>query len=670
MTRMAGALSGSRVRTGAVASLIRCGVLALLCAAGSNGQEAPMRAYPASIYPPSANQIARTSEVPFTETAETRRYGFDVPFPNVARKTFAVDDFGAKADGVTDCTAAFYAALAAAKASRGPAEIVFRESGRYLFLPSPVLGSSDMAILDVMGVSDLLIRGQGHGTVLMMGDPALGGLLISYCNTVKIQDFAIDYNILPFTQGTVTELDAEKGTFTLRLHEGYPTPAQIAAAIPGNHAGYSIARAGDGKYKWPGIGALWLKSSQPGAGRDWHFEADPKALAGYLAKGTEFIYVGRRIAQTALGAANVRAFYLQNVVIHASPTCGFGVTNVDGLNIDGYADTIPAGSDRLLASNADGIYYQGVRGGLTVRNSYFNGQGDDCMNLHCPALAGLNVTVVSDREIVIKADLDLRAGDKLQIMDPTTARLKGLATVTSVTRAPDRSSVRCTFAVPLTTLGYDPKVDFIYPTALAVPNFKIVHNYFGQNRSRCLLIGALGGLIEANTGENAEGYGVRFEYGGTAWHEGVHAQDIIIRRNIFRNVTGFGLAPTIEGGDGTKSRNYRNITIEDNQFINPRKMAVLMANCDGLRIIRNTVTTEPGRRNTWNHPQWYPVDCSIYLDNCSGALVDGLRIRDPNLKEAVVYIGKTCDPGAKGVEIHDITADVPAGVPLVKDARQ
>ena len=651
------------------ASLPLWAALALLCAASAGAQESPTRSYPASIYPPAANQIARTSEVPFTETAETRKYGFDVPFPNVARKTLAVDDFGAKADGVTDCTVAFYETLAAAKACGGPAEIAFRESGRYLFLPHRDRGSDDLAILNVKGAKNLRIRGQGHGTVLMMGDPALGGLSIADSDTVKVQDFAIDYNMLPFTQGTVTELDGEKGTFTLRLHEGYPTPAQIAAAVPGNHAGYSIARAGDGKYKWPGIGALWLKSSQPGEGRDWHFEADPKALAGYLAKGTEFIYVGRRIAQTALGVANVHAFYLQNVAIHASPTCGFGLSNVDGLNIDGYADTIPAGSDRLLASNADGIYYQGVRGGLTVKNSYFNGQGDDCMNLHCPALAGQHVTVVNDREIVIKADLDVRAGDKLQIMDPTTARLKGLVTVTSVTRAPDHSSVRCAFAVSLATLGYDPKVDFIYPVALAVPNFKIVHNYFGQNRSRCLLIGSTGGLIEANTGENAEGYGVRFEYGGTTWHEGVHAQNIIIRRNVFRNVTGFGLAPTIEGGDGSNSRNYRNITIEDNQFINPRKMAIGMANCEGLRILGNTISTEAGRRNTWNHPQWYPVDCSIYLYNCTGVLVDKVKIRDPNLKEAVVYINKACDPGNKGVEVRGVEAEIPAGVPVVKDAR-
>jgi len=130
-----------------------------------------------------------------------------------------------------------------------------------------------------------------------------------------------------------------------------------------------------------------------------------------------------------------------------------------------------------------------------------------------------------------------------------------------------------------------------------------------------------------------------------------------------------GLAPTIEGGDGSRFRNYRNITVQDNQFINPRKMVVMLGNCEGVRIVGNTVASEPGRRNTWNHPQWYPVDCSIYLDNCTRAVVEKLRIRDRDLKECVVYISNTCDPGTRGVDVRGIAADIAAGVPIVKDAR-
>jgi hypothetical protein len=98
-------------------------------------------------------------------------------------------------------------------------------------------------------------------------------------------------------------------------------------------------------------------------------------------------------------------------------------------------------------------------------------------------------------------------------------------------------------------------------------------------------------------------------------------------------------------------------------------MAIAAAGCLGLKITGNTVTTEKGRRNTWNHPQWYPVDCSVYLKNCTGVLVDRFTLQDPNVTEAGIYLDKTCDPGTQGVTIGEVTAQVPEGIPPVKDAR-
>lgn len=618
-------------------------------------------------YGPRSSQIARASEAPFVETEESRRYGFDVPFPAGPRRAFRVEDYGGRPDGQTDCTPAFYQALAAAKSCGQPAEVVFGGRGRYRLVPHPELGSDDMAVLNVREADNLVIRGQGHETVLLVTDPALGGLNIRRSQVVMVRDLALDYDPLPFTQGQVVALDQPAGTFVLRLTPGYPTPAEINARIPGTHGGYRLAAAGP--YKWPSITPLMPRGIERTAEGDWRFQAAPAALQGYLRVGDEFIYVGRRIAQVALGAMDTRGFYVQHVAVHASPTCGLVLMNADGVNIAGYADTIPEGSGRLLASNADGLYVHGARGGLTVRDSYFMGQGDDCINLHCPGFRGAQVTVHSDTELTLQGPVDVRPGDPLELMDPASGIIRGQVTVSAATRAPDGQSVRCQLRETLSSRGFVAATDFVFPAALAAPRFKLVHNYFGQNRSRCLLIQARDGLIAGNTAENAEGYGVILSYGGTVWREGVVPARVTIRDNVFRNVTGVGLAGAVEIGDGTPQRNFHDITIAGNRFYNTRKMAVTAAGCVGLTLSDNEVATEPQRRNIWNHPEWYPVDCSVYLRNCAGVLLDGFRLRDPNVTAAGIYVDKTCDPGPAGVTLRGVDCALPEGVPAIMDQR-
>ena len=634
----------------------------------ANAETGKPTTYPAAIYPTPSRLSLRQSEVSFTEDDNSRRFGFDKPFPADARKTFRVDDYGAKPNGTTDCTPAFYDALAAAIAFGGPSEILFASPGRYYFRPNPARGSDEYNILNVRHATNLLIRGQGPGTVLLSGDPALGLLTIAQSNTVMIRDFAIDYSPLPFTQGTI--ISVKDGGFTLRIHDGYPTPDAMEAAIPGQHSGFKVLQAGNGAYKWLPIGGVLIKSTQQVEGPNWRFKTDPPTLADSLSPGEEFVYVGRRIGEQALSVRWVRGFYLKDVAVHASPTCGFGIGNVDGCLIDGYADCVPAGSTRLLASNADGIWNGGVRGGFTIKNSYFMGQGDDCINLHCPAIYSSHVTTSKDdaTQIVFGCDLMLQPGDRLEVMNPSTNQYKGEVTITAADVDIDGRKTRCRLSAPLASIGYDPKTDYVYPVALAVPSFKIVHNYFGQNRSRALIIQARGGLIQGNTFENADGYGVILGYGGSAWPEGVIPANVTIRDNVFRNVTGTNMTTTIEA-TGTSGRYLRNLVVENNRFINPRKIVLAANGCSGVKFIGNKVSTAHGLRNTWNHPQWYTVDCSISLWDCTGVVVDRFDIQDPDLKECVIYVNKECDAGKAGVVVTGVKAKTSAGVPIMKDDR-
>ena len=67
---------------------------------------------------------------------------------------------------------------------------------------------------------DLTIRG-GKNTMLI--SDRLGPLFfLNGCKNVTLKDFSVDYDPLPFTQGTVTKIDRTKNCITFKLHKGYP----------------------------------------------------------------------------------------------------------------------------------------------------------------------------------------------------------------------------------------------------------------------------------------------------------------------------------------------------------------------------------------------------------------------------------------------------------------
>ncbi len=154
-----------------------------------------------------------------------------------------VRDFGAKGDGSTDDAGAIARAIQAGIA-KGQGATVFFPQGRYLLrntqraqikTPYPAAaGISDAyaqrdAHVLVQGARDLTLLGE-PGTVLLMTSYSAAGVLLERCADVTVGQLAIDYDPLPFTQGTVVALDPSAGTFDLTFtSEGIPFGLSAAA---------------------------------------------------------------------------------------------------------------------------------------------------------------------------------------------------------------------------------------------------------------------------------------------------------------------------------------------------------------------------------------------------------------------------------------------------------
>jgi len=136
-----------------------------------------------------------------------------------APRVFHVRDFGAVADGETESGAAIRTAIQAA-IKAGPGTEVTLDAGTYRVKP---LAPRD-ACLSIHGATNQVVRGAGRSTQIVITDPAAGGFSIGLGQQVTVRDLTVDYDPLPFCQGTIRAVDTEAGYFDLEVEPGYPTP--------------------------------------------------------------------------------------------------------------------------------------------------------------------------------------------------------------------------------------------------------------------------------------------------------------------------------------------------------------------------------------------------------------------------------------------------------------
>ncbi len=146
---------------------------------------------------------------------------------------FNVSTFGAVGDGVHDDGPALRKAVAAA-IQAGPGSRVQLESKTYRLKENP---GSDYQI-ELANVKGITI--EGHGAHLI-NTPTNNLIRLHRCEDVTVRGLVIDYDPLPFTQGTIVKVNAAQGTFDLALHKDFPLPPADA---------WVKQRLGQGGWQW------------------------------------------------------------------------------------------------------------------------------------------------------------------------------------------------------------------------------------------------------------------------------------------------------------------------------------------------------------------------------------------------------------------------------------
>lgn len=446
------------------------------------------------------------------------------------------------------------------------------------------------------------------------------------CRDLVISNVAIDYDPLPFTQGTVTALDATGKTIDVQTDAGYPRDDAFAARLA--HAGFGVIDRDAESFAVGGRYAL-----KPVAARslpDGILRVEMAWGTNQLGPGQRPLAVGDVVRLVAFGPVAVvvrqsEAVSFSQCRLHAAPRFGMvfiggaGGTVLDRVQLVPGPPPVGADRPRLVSTNADGTHFNSVVRGPTITDCVYRLTADDPVTVHgfyCYVVdrVGPRTFVVSPRN-----DLGLEAGDTIDAFDRETAAGKGRAVVLDKkvrssdglaeaieqvwTRKSPTTVKQLVYEVTL-----DRSLDLAVGDAISSrtrTGAGIVirgSSFHGGGR---VMVKAPGVLIENNTFSRTNAAAIHVGSDIGYWSESSFADGVTIRGNTFR---GCGMAAnhffansevfaTVYVGcthplDATgllHTYENRNILVEANRIDDSYAAALEIMNADGVAVRNNMI---------------------------------------------------------------------------------
>ncbi len=452
------------------------------------------------------------------------------------------------------------------------------------------------------------LRIDATGVTFVFTNPAVGGMLLEDCHNVTLRGLTIQFDPLPFTQGTLVATDPEGLWYDLKLDDGYRDDvkyfkARLAAYVydpgtrllkPGTWDMYpkKVTRAG------PGVFRL-------------HWREPKKVEEHKVSMGD--LMVLKHSAGGIIFLARCSGMTVRDVTIHSGP--GIGIQEAGGEGGNHYSYTVtrgpaPEGATKrpLLSAGCDAFHSSGVKKGPVVADCTFEYQGDDGVAIH----GGYDVVVTVGKSKTCRIMRShVEPGDRLRLLDGKSAKKKGEAVVTKVKHLGQIE--RDQTATIKSLFEYFPiRRDYLHLYELTVEEelpfavgdivtsfdrngsgFVVRNNTIRHHRARGILIKACNGLIEDNKLEDITQSGIALGPEIAYWLEASFVQNVVVRRNTLRNI-GMGanvaysagnpkigaisICASVPQGALSGVRENRNIVIEDN-VIDGTGVAGLLVYC-------------------------------------------------------------------------------------------
>jgi hypothetical protein len=589
-----------------------------------------------------------------------------------------------------DADAAFAKALAAiskaageAAKAGGPVHIVFNLGKNATYRINHPLAFKDLHGFELNGNGAQLIN-TTRGSALT----------ISGCSRVTVRDLTVDYDPLPFTQGTIAAFDKAALQITVKVDAGYPDDAAFLASVT------------DGFFK---VMDRRTKALKPGA-RDFLQPAKVERISPGLIKvhlrwsandcfpsqlpvvvgDTVTIANGYAHAIVVDGSAATSFIDLK---LLASPGMGILENGGAGSMLLQKVSIVPgprpkgAVTDRLISTNSDGSHFITVERGPTMEDCSFANTSDDAVNVH-----GFYYYVVdkpSPRRFLLtpKWDIGLAAGDQIESCEHATFRSLGRTKIEQFTKR-HAPKLKGKIAPIWKNKSPTTQPDLIYDVVLQqdLP-LKVGDSVTSLSRigagaaiRRCsfhacgrVLVKAPNAVVEDCQFTYSSGNALQAGSDIGFWSESGFAENLVLRNNRFtHSITG---ANELTGGSGALGTIYvgmsfpegakgfqnnfqnRNVTIEGNHIDDSYIYAIFVSNADGLKIIGNSIGQTFIRGTAYDAGQLYGIKpgSAIYIGRSRNAEINNNTAAHGKVARIAVAVDGTCDKGSVHVGNNGLT---------------
>lgn len=499
--------------------------------------------------------------------------------PEAVADDLNVRDYGAVGDGHTDDGPAIQRTIDAAIRGHGPSQIVIPK-GRYLLGPDFAHGSAQLVIDRAHGLS---INGM-PGAQLVSAAPQRFIFAIAASSEIRIGGLTLDRSPVLFGQGLIKSVDRADKTVLMSTNSvADALDSSLLAASKlllvfsdpeagswGDHsAACAFYKPDDPSVCWPPMITARLRVGP----NLWQLKLNTPPQADYVG----------RPAVVWLGPYKGRAFLISqsnDVTIHdltyfaEGDEGAFIISHSGGtVKFDHFTMGVPAGSSQLVGSVGGAMVFNN-HVHLVLDHVDMSRSWDDSLNM------GANFARVYAQlsPTVLKVDgtrADFMIGDRLSVWDWIRKSVVSHVRIIDMSclKKPDATcQLTLDHPVMIRHSGYAPSrsrnndtdgIDRVIDLD-GVGTLTVTDSSFQSLHARCLLIKASHSIIERSLCHDTVMAGIII---GPSffWDEGPEANDITIRGNVFKNVSGANIF--IQNGGSPAGPAVAGIKIIDNQFL-------------------------------------------------------------------------------------------------------